>query len=203
MRLLHLLAINAMLVPYCTALLKCRSEVVGTVRGAQRNAKFTKEECPRSTGGPWWKPDPQHKYCMVTYCTKGNEWFAVYGCTSTNERNWCSNQLAINLQKHFGDLVCMNCTLGGENEDYGNMHFALRPETTTPPARVPPKTTTTAKKVPEMTTTAKKVPEMTTTEMPWHPIILPNHATGLKIALPLVVVGLAIFCGMFFGHTFE
>uniref|UniRef100_A0A914IFH6 Uncharacterized protein n=1 Tax=Globodera rostochiensis TaxID=31243 RepID=A0A914IFH6_GLORO len=189
MKLLHMFVINAMLVPYCTALLKCRREVVGTVRGAQRNVQFTKRECPRKTGGPWWAPDPQHKYCMVTYCTKGNEWLTFYGCTSTNERNWCSNQLAINL-RDYGDLDCRNCTLGNENEDYGNMHFALHPPETTTTPRVPPKTTTT-----------KNVPEMTTTETPFNPLFLPDHGTGLKIALPLVFVGLAIFCGSFWPYV--
>uniref|UniRef100_A0A914IFE5 Uncharacterized protein n=1 Tax=Globodera rostochiensis TaxID=31243 RepID=A0A914IFE5_GLORO len=193
MKLLHLFVINAMLVPYCTALLKCRREVVGTVRGAQPNAQFNKEECPRKTGGTWLNPDPQHKYCMVTYCTKGYDWITVYGCTSTNERNWCSNQLGINLKKSLGAFDCRNCTLGGENENYGNMHFALHPPetTTTTTPRVPPKTTT--------TTATKKVPEMTTTE--FIPLIWPDHGTGLKIALPLVFVGLAIFCGTFFGHS--
>uniref|UniRef100_A0A183BYD9 Secreted protein n=1 Tax=Globodera pallida TaxID=36090 RepID=A0A183BYD9_GLOPA len=188
MKLLHLFVINAMLVPYCIALLKCRREEVGNVAYHKKPTFWTKE-CPYIKVG-WWDwliPPEQHKYCMVAYCTSGNDWLTVYGCTSTNERNWCSNQLAINLRPNNGDLVCRNCTLGNENEDNGNMHFALRPETTTPPARVPPKKTTTT----TTATTAKNVPSgmttVTTTEMPWQPIILHDHGTGLKIALPLVL----------------
>uniref|UniRef100_A0A914ICQ5 Uncharacterized protein n=1 Tax=Globodera rostochiensis TaxID=31243 RepID=A0A914ICQ5_GLORO len=210
MKLLHLFVINAMLFPYCTALLKCRREEVGNVAYSLKKPTFATGECPYIKGGfwDWLVPPEQHKYCMVAYCTRGNEWLTVYGCTSTNERNWCSNQLAINLRPVNGDLDCRNCTLGGENENYGNMHFALRPETTTPlPARVPPKTTPPARVPLKTTTTAKNVPAgmttVTTTEMPFYPFIVHDHGTGIKIALPLVFVGLAIFCGTFFGHPFE
>ncbi|KAI3419349.1 hypothetical protein GPALN_006594 [Globodera pallida] len=196
MKFLYLFAINAMLAPYCTALLKCRRENVGTARGVPRTPVFRQKECDRETGGTIWHPDPQHKYCMTTYCTIGNDdWLTVYGCTSTSDRNWCSNQLGINLRKHFAAVVCRNCTLGGENQDYGNMNYPLHDR--------PPDKTTTTKNVPKMTTTTKNVPKMATTETPFNPILFDDHGTCIKIVLPLVIVSLLISCGTFFGHPFE